>query len=305
MEVKDSTGALLTYGYDAKNRKIMERRKINGERVQLFQYVYDRGGRLIQKIKGGDKEGCGRSRTVVHYGYDKNGNTTRILFPSKAEIRREYDAVNRLVKEWHLDKAGGIHKETRFSYDRAGNLVGITDNQGRETRIQYDLLNREIRRREKDGGVTRILYDQNHQPTKVIRPNAYALQGEEGAGVCYTYDREGRVLTVVGADGTLLASNVYDEAGQLLKTTDAQGNGVSYTYDFGGRKTRIFTTGQASQGYTYDALNHITSVVDGEGNETRYGLDDWGRIVDLHQADGSHEYYGYDYAGNRISPTDG
>ncbi len=172
-----STGALLTYGYDAKNRKIMERRKINGERVQLFQYVYDRGGRLIQKIKGGDKEGCGRSRTVVHYGYDKNGNTTRILFPSKAEIRREYDAVNRLVKEWHLDKAGGIHKETRFSYDRAGNLVGITDNQGRETRIQYDLLNREIRRREKDGGVTRILYDQNHQPTKVIRPNAYALQG--------------------------------------------------------------------------------------------------------------------------------
>ena len=66
-----------------------------------------------------------------------------------------------------------------------------------------------------------------------------------------------------------LASNVYDEAGQLLKTTDAQGNGVSYTYDFGGRKTRIFTTGQASQGYTYDALNHITSVVDGEGNETR------------------------------------
>ena len=305
VEVKDSTGALLTYGYDAKNRKIMERRKINGERVQLFQYVYDRGGRLIQKIKGGDKEGCGRSRTVVHYGYDKNGNTTRILFPSKAEIRREYDAVNRLVKEWHLDKAGGIHKETRFSYDRAGNLVGITDNQGRETRIQYDLLNREIRRREKDGGVTRILYDQNHQPTKVIRPNAYALQGEEGAGVCYTYDREGRVLTVVGADGTLLASNVYDEAGQLLKTTDAQGNGVSYTYDFGGRKTRIFTTGQASQGYTYDALNHITSVVDGEGNETRYGLDDWGRIVDLHQADGSHEYYGYDYAGNRISATDG
>ena len=90
------------------------------------------------------------------------------------------------MKERHLDKAGGIHKETRFSYDRAGNLVGITDNQGRETRIQYDLLNREIRRREKDGGVTRILYDQNHQPTKVIRPNAYALQGEEGAGVCYT-----------------------------------------------------------------------------------------------------------------------
>ena len=204
-----------------------------------------------------------------------------------------------------MDKAGGIHNETSFSYDQAGNLTGIRDNQGRETRIAYDLLNREISRREKDGGVSRIFYNRNNQPTKVISPKAYALGGEEGAGVLYTYDEEGRVVTVLGPDGTLLEQNVYDEAGQLLQTLDGQGSGVRYTYDLGGRRTRISTTGKASQSYTYDALGHITSTIDGEGNETRYGLDSWGRIIDIQRADGSQEHYGYDYAGNRISATDG
>ena len=53
----------------------------------------------------------------------------------------------------------------------------------RETRIAYDLLNREISRREKDGGVSRIFYNRNNQPTKVISPKAYAIGGEEGAGL--------------------------------------------------------------------------------------------------------------------------
>ena len=55
VEVKDSTGALLTYQYDGKNRKTLERRKINEESVQLFQYRYDAGGRLTQVIKGADQ----------------------------------------------------------------------------------------------------------------------------------------------------------------------------------------------------------------------------------------------------------
>ncbi len=305
VEVTDSTGALITYQYDAKNRKTIERSKINAEHTQLLQYTYDAGGRLTRVTKSADREGCGKSRVSVDYRYDSRGNNTRILLPTRAEILREYDGVNRLVKEIHVDKAGGIHNETRFSYDKAGNLICIRDNRGRETGIIYDRMNREISRRERDGGVTRIFYDRNNRPVKVIAPNAYALHGKEGEGVGFTYDEEGRVLTVIAPDGTLQETNVYDEAGQLLQTLDGEGNGVSYTYDLGGRRTRIATTGQASQSYTYDALGHVTSATDGAGNPTRYGLDHWGRIVDLEKADGSHEYYGYDYAGNRILATDG
>ena len=40
----------------------------------------------------------------------------------------------------------------------------------------------------KDGGITRIVYDRNNRPVKVIRPKEYALHHEKGAGISYTYD---------------------------------------------------------------------------------------------------------------------
>lgn len=38
--------------------------------------------------------------------------------------------MDRLIAETHIDKAAGIHNRTEFAYDKAGNLVEITDNQG-------------------------------------------------------------------------------------------------------------------------------------------------------------------------------
>ena len=80
---------------------------------------------------------------------------------------REYDAANRLTAEVHREAASGIDNRTEFGYDAAGNLVEITDSQGRKTRIAYDLMNREIRRIERDGGVQRTIYDRNGQVVRL------------------------------------------------------------------------------------------------------------------------------------------
>lgn len=56
-------------------------------------------------------------------------------------------------------KAGGIDNTTRFDYDKARNLVGITDNQSRKIAIEYDLMSHKIKRIERDGSVTRQFYD--------------------------------------------------------------------------------------------------------------------------------------------------
>ena len=83
--------------------------------------------------------------------------------------------MNRLIAETHIDKASGIYNRTEFAYDKAGNLVEITDNQGRKTQVEYDLLNREIRRVEKDGGVTRSFYDSNgNQNSTTYRLDAWS-----------------------------------------------------------------------------------------------------------------------------------
>ena len=177
--MSDCTGAVLEYHYDANNRCIFEKRRISGIVEQIFRYIYDAGGRLIELNRTADKEGCSRQSVSVRYEYDKNSNNIKTLLPTGAQLLREYDAADCLVLDRHVDKISGIDNTTQFSYDKAGNLISITDNQGRSTQIAYDLMNREIKRTECDGSVTRQFYDPDGQLIKVIRPKEYARAGEQ------------------------------------------------------------------------------------------------------------------------------
>ena len=71
----------------------------------------------------------------------------------------------------------------------------------------YDLMNREIRRIERDGGVQRTVYDRNGRVVRLIRPNEYDAQTDGGEGFQFTYDAQGRVLTVLGPEGQVLQTN--------------------------------------------------------------------------------------------------
>ena len=183
--------------------------------------------------------------------------------------------------------------------------MGITDSLGRRTVIEYDLLNREIRRIEKDGSVTRSFYDGNGRLSKVVRPNQYNAQADDGAGYQYTYNHRGQVLTVVGPDGHVLQTNTYDADGRLLQHLDGLQSGAEFCYDLAGDRVKIQTRGGAAQELEYDARGNIVGVVDGNQNRTTYRLDSWGRIIGIAKADGSTEFYSYDCAGNMVSSTDG
>ena len=65
----------------------------------------------------------------------------------------------------------------------------------------YDLLNREIRRIERDGGVQRTIYDRNGRVVRLIQPNEYDAQTDGGEGFQFTYNAQGRVLTVLSPEG--------------------------------------------------------------------------------------------------------
>ena len=305
IQVSDSTGAAVEYAYNSRNQRTIEKRKLAEGLYQVSHWKYDPAGRVVELARSMDRPDGSRRFAVSRYDYDKNGNVVKIQTPTGGQVLREYDAVDRLIAETHIDKAAGIHNRTEFSYDKAGNLVGITDNQGRKTRVEYDLLNREIRRTEKDGGVTRSFYDGNGNLSKVVRPNQYDPQADDGAGYQYTYDHQGRVLTVVGPNGHVLQTNTYDGDGRLLQQLDGLQTGAEFTYDFAGSRTRIQTSGGATQKLAYDARGNIVGVEDGNQNRTTYRLDDWGRIIGIVKADGSTEFYSYDFAGNMTSSTDG
>ena len=305
VRVSDGLGAVVRYEYDSLNRRTRETRLLSEGLTQRVDYHYDPAGRLIEVEQSADQEGCGSQFASTRYEYDRNGNITRIQLPAGGEILREYDAANRLIAETHREERSGIDNRTQFGYDAAGNLTEITDNQGRKTRIAYDLLNREIRRIERDGGVQRTIYDRNGQVVRLIRPNEYDAQTDSGDGFQFTYDAQGRVLTVLSPDGHVLQSNTYDADGRLLQRLDGVGSGVKYEYDLAGAQRRIVSMGGASQELEYDARGRITGIVDGNGSETKYLLDEWGRITGVVKADGSTERYAYNFAGDMVSSTDG
>lgn len=305
VKVSDSTGAAVEYGYNSINQRVREKRRLRDGLYQIFLWKYDAAGRMVEQSSSIDRADGSQGFATTTYSYDKSGNITRILLPAGGEILREYDAADRLIAETHREKASGIHNRTLFAYDKAGNLVEITDNQGRQTVIEYDLLNREIRRIEKDGSVTRSFYDGNGRLSKVVRPNQYNAQADDGAGYQYTYDHRGQVLTVIGPDGHILQTNTYDADGRLLQQLDGLQSGAEFSYDLAGNRVKIKTSGGATQELEYDARGNIVGVVDGNQNRTTYRLDNWGRIIGIVKADGSTEFYSYDCAGNMTSSTDG
>ena len=100
----DSTGAVLEYGYDSQNRRVSESRKISDTACQTFRYRYDAAGRMTELHRTADREGSGRRSVMVRYEYDRNGNMTRTILPSGAEILREYDPAKAWLRKsmWAL-----------------------------------------------------------------------------------------------------------------------------------------------------------------------------------------------------------
>ena len=97
---------------------------------------------------------------------------------------------------------------------------------------------------------------------RLIRPNEYDAQTDGGEGFQFTYDAQGRVLTVLSPDGHVLQSNTYDAEGRLVQRLDGVGNGVKFRYSFAGAQQRIVSMGGACQELEYDARGRITGIVD-------------------------------------------
>ena len=109
----------------------------------------------------------------------------------------------------------------------------------------------------------------------MLHPNQYDPQADDGAGYQYTYDHQGRVLTVVGPNGHVLQTNTYDEEGRLLQQLDGLQSGAEFFYDLSGNRTKIKTSGGTAQELEYDARGNIVGMMNGNQNRTQYHLDEW------------------------------
>ena len=309
--VKDDFGAKMRYDYDCLGNVTLEERAIADGVHSVIHYAYNKNGWLVQRTE--EIQGNGPVQAAVtRYAYDANGNLTKITTPKGSEIRRSYDADDRLTEERVLDRKNGIDRRVQYAYDAAGNVLKQailgTDGECLESSTRYDLKDRATHRTNPAGGVTRYLYDRNDRLRKEISPYGYEPESDDGAGVSYTYDSRGNRIRTTNALGEVVQELSYNLQNQPVIQKDTFGNRTELSYELDGKIKDVRRSGnhqRTLQQYEYNARGQITGVVDGNQNPISYDVDSWGRITGIGFADGGKEGYEYTPAGQISRTIDG
>ena len=303
--------AKMRYDYDCLGNVTLEERVIADGVHSVIHYAYNKNGWLVQRTE--EIQGNGPIQAAVtRYAYDANGNLTKITTPKGSEIRRSYDADDRLTGERVLDRKNGIDRRVQYAYDAAGNVLKQailgTDGECLESSTRYDLKDRATHRTNPAGGVTRYLYDRNDRLRKEISPYSYEPESDDGAGISYTYDSRGNRLRTTNALGEVVQELSYNLRNQPVIQKDTFGNRTELSYELDGKIKDVRRSGnhqRTLQQYEYNARGQITGVVDGNQNPISYDVDSWGRITGIGFADGGKEGYEYTPAGQVSRTIDG
>ena len=101
-----------------------------------------------------------------------------------------------------------------------------------------------------------------------------------------------------------MTTYAYDELGNRISQTDANGHTTSFEYDSLGRETARMLPGGASESKTYDAAGNLETRVDFMGRTTTYGYDLNNRLLSRSYPDGSAASFTYSATGRRLTATD-
>ena len=203
------------------------------------------------------------------FSYDGIGRTRSISLGenlSKDIYYAKYGdhATNRINSVWF--GVNGIRKDnTKYTYDKAGNIATVTENGKLAARYFYDGLNRLVRQDDINFGTVTYKYD---HAGNITCKTTYALTFDEALGTPietqeYTYRQRGWQDQLVNLNGQ---SFEYDAVGNPTlycgKAMTWQGrrllsyNGSTFTYDVDGMRTTK-AVGNVTIAYYYDVGNLV------------------------------------------------
>ncbi|KPL66749.1 hypothetical protein SZ64_00705 [Erythrobacter sp. SG61-1L] len=317
----NAQGGVVGYGYDAAGRLVSTtvytteldlgaladrtyasvKAAVTSNAVDRTSHtVYDSAGRVAYTVdaKGG----------VAAFSYDTSGRVTKAvafdnLYSSSvtlsalnnwaANSAQANDTANRITRNWYNSR-----DEVVFSLD-SGNFV---------TGYAYDQEGR---------AVSTTRYGGNGMPvgdSTTISQLASLLAGTPtttAITVSQSYDEAGNVLSTTDGEG-FVTRNAYNALGQLTDVYTAYGTAdqvrTHYEYDGVGRLKRQFSAyGEAEQisvQFAYDGLGNQSSVTDANGNVTSFTYDKLGRVLTATNALIGTTRYVYDTFGNVVKATD-
>ena len=336
--VSDVAGGTTGFAYDSNNLLTA----ITDPRSGTTTNVYDPQGRVVHQTGP-----MGRATSFAFTGdpVTATGSTTTITDPRGIATTHRYSQMQLLsvtraagtasASSWGYsydpftlgvvavtDPNGA---RTRYTYDRSGNVLTVTDPLNRVTTMAYNYLNQPTKVSQPSGASTQYGYDYAGNLQSVTSPltvptgtsyrtarltydtghpgDVTAVIDPDGATSTFGYDADGNLTSSTDPLGQVGRFG-YDRIGRRLASTSPKGNVTTVSYDpFGDVVKTVDPLGHVSTS-TLDANRNTTTATDAAGNTTRSAYDADNEPTQVTHADGTVVTYGYDASGNQTSRTD-
>lgn len=128
----------------------------------------------------------------------------------------------------------------------------------------------------------------------------YTQLGNNGQRVDKRYDNNGNLISSTDAQGRV-TSYQYDAANRLVHTTAPDGGVTTMEYDSRGNLESVTDPRPLQTRYTYNGFSQVTSIISPDTGTTTYVYDSAGRLVNETNAAGIVIQYAWDVLGRKTS----
>ncbi|MFV0385596.1 hypothetical protein, partial [Paracoccus sp. (in: a-proteobacteria)] len=231
----------------------------------------------------------------TRFAYDPFGRLTRITDPAGNDTVLAYDGAGKrpFMTPSRILRPDGV--ETRRGFGATGEVVSVTDGEGRSTSYRHGAYNVLEEITDPNGGKLRFAYDSQERLTCVTNQT----------GLHWRFDRDacGRVISETDFDGRRLRYG-YDPAGRVIRRDNPDGGWLEYDYDRSGLLTelRAFAGGDAAAlvtSYRYDGNGALIGARNGDATVT-LERDALGRVI-AEVVNGQRIESDFDCCGRRVA----
>lgn len=233
--------------------------------------------------------------------YTRTGLPARTISSTGFETIVIYDQQGRARTETKRKTDGSDSISTHKAYDKAGNLRFITNPNG-------------------------CVIERVYNPSGLLRSSSTTVSGKEKT-ISYTYDAEGRLLSVIDAFGRAYTQSLdplgritqkkdpygvvyesmqYNNNHAPISQTDALGRVTRYSYDRNNRQTQVTDPVGDTTSFSYDAKGNPISITNGRHHTLFKSYNRYGQLLGVKDTDDNVlSGYEYDLCGKMTSQTDG
>ncbi|MCO8277496.1 DUF6531 domain-containing protein [Actinoplanes sp. TRM 88003] len=197
-----------------------------------------------------------------------------------------------------------------WAFDQSGRLVTTAAGPGTLITLSYDDAGRLARLTDENGRSIELAWSGERIAAAALstgRTVAYRYDGADrlvGAGaVRYEVDDDDRVSAIVDADGVAEVVNTYDDDGRVLTQKTPFGREVRIAYLPGGVTVVTDEADGPANAFVHDSHGRLLSVIDGHGARLSRAYDQWGNPVSVTDRNGAVTTMEWDDRSRLIAAT--